>query len=530
MRRIIDGVVGSFIVALLTLPAFITTTATPARAAGPTILGAGSTWSAIAINQWQADVNRLGLSVNYQSVGSTSGRQFFASNTVDFGVSEIPFQSDDPQVKRKYAYLPIVAGGTAMMYNLKDAGGNQIRDLKLSSGTIAAIFTGKITNWNDARIRADYGKTIPSQAIKAIVRSDGSGTSAQFSAYLKAMQPGAWGSFTSSCGVPNQATSFWPYGRPNCLQNGIAQKGSDGVANYIANQGLGVGAIGYLEAGYAVARKFPVVGVKNRSGTFTIPTAGNVAIALRHAKLNSDSTQDLSQVYTAPEKDAYPISSYSYMIVPTDSSISNDKGAVLGKFIIYFACKGQQAAQRLGYSPMPKELVEFAFAAERKIPGAPDPPAVNGQECPNPTLTGDFKGGGVLPGTDLSGNGNIDGGDTSVPDPNDPRNRQSGNGDGSRVDENGNPIGPGEEGSATDGSGKGGDGKDGGSGTGGSDGVRYTTDEPAVLSNAQLLSRQLAASELIDGLRPTSNLPLLVLATIILALVFGPVFLRMRSR
>lgn len=382
MRRVL-GLVITVATLLLGSPA-------PAGAAGPTIIGAGSTWSQIAIDQWRADVNRFGLLVNYQGVGSTTGRQFFASGAVDFAVSEIPFQSDDPPVNRAYRYLPVVAGGTSMMYNLHTPSGAQIRDLRLSASTIAGIFTGRIRTWNAPQIRRDYGKPLPNIPIKVIVRSDGSGTSAQFSAYVKAMEPGMWASFTSACGIANTYTSFWPYGLSNCLPNGIGQRGSDGVANYVANPGLGVGAIGYVEAGYAIARRFPVAAVKNQKGTFTLPTAQNVATALQHARLNPDSTQELSGVYHAPERFAYPISSYSYMIVPTDDSISTAKGEVLGKFINYFACTGQQATERLGYSPLPKTLVEFVFDAVKEIPGAPAPPAITGKACPNPTLTGAF--------------------------------------------------------------------------------------------------------------------------------------------
>ena len=322
LARRLPRLAGALVVALM-----VSSAMPPAHASGPTILGAGSTWSQIAIEQWRVDVNRFGLSVNYQGVGSTTGRQFFASDTVDFAVSEIPFQSDDPPNHRAFAYLPIVAGGTSLMYNLKTPSGVQIRNLTLSPATIALIFTGKITNWSDSRITQDYGSKLSNQPIRLLVRSDGSGTSAQFSAFIAATQPSVWRSFTSACGIPDSYTSFWPYGQPNCLPNAVGQKGSDGIANYVSNPGLGAGTIGYLEAGYAVARKFPVVGVKNASGHFTIPTAVDVAIALKHAHLNPDSTQELGDVYTAPEANAYPISSYSYMIVPTDSSITAGQGS-----------------------------------------------------------------------------------------------------------------------------------------------------------------------------------------------------------
>jgi phosphate transport system substrate-binding protein len=486
----------------------------PAYATGPTILGAGSTWSQIAIEQWRVDVNRLGLSVNYQGVGSTTGRQFFAAGTVDFGVSEIPFQSDDPPNHRAFAYLPIVAGGTSLMYNLKTAGGDQIRNLKLSPATIALIFTGKITNWSDSRITADYGSKLSDQSIRLLVRSDGSGTSAQFSAFIAATQPSVWRAFTSACGVPATYTSFWPYGQPNCLPNAVGQKGSDGIANYVSNPGLGVGTIGYLEAGYAVARNFPVVGVKNASGHYAIPTAVAVATALKHAHLNADSTQELGDVYTAPERNAYPMSSYSYMIVPTDGSISADKGAVLGRFIIYFACNGQQAAQRLGYSPLPKELVEFAFNAEKKIPGAPNPPAVDGAHCANPTMNGTFNwdDAGTLTGTCL-----VAGDCARIPGPGPGPSQSPGQSPGSS---------PGQSPGSSPGSSPG--QSPGSSGTVGSDGFYTVTATPQTIRKGPLATLKLLADQQIAGAQPPGVLPMGVLALFILALVFGPLVLRIR--
>ncbi len=404
-----------------------------------------------------------------------------------------------------------------MMYNLKTPAGNRIRNLTLTSPTITGIFTGKITNWSDPRITADYGHKLSNQSIRVLVRSDGSGTSAQFSAYLAATQPAVWRTFTSACGIPDDSTSFWPYGQPNCLPNAIGQKGSDGIANYVSNPGLGVGTIGYLEAGYAVARQFPVVGVKNASGHYAIPTAVSVATALKHAHLNPDSTQELSDVYTAPEKNAYPISSYSYMIVPTDG-ISADKGAVLGKFIIFFACTGQGEAQRLGYSPMPAELVQFAFDAERQIPGAPDPPPIDAAHCANPTINGSFNWNdtGTLLGTCLD-HANCTLQDNSPPTTGPSVGPTSGPTDGS--------SNPGSNG-----------GSDGGStstlppGATQSNGVIYVTATPDTIPKKGLIPLKSLADQQIAGAQPPPALPMAAVALVILLLVFGPLFLRVRGR
>jgi phosphate ABC transporter phosphate-binding protein len=385
MRRISRVSLAALLVAAATSPA--------AFADGPTINGSGSTWSAIAIDQWRADVgNKRGLTVNYNSVGSSSGREYYISlgDQTDFAVSEIPFVGDEvARLKahnRTFQYLPIVAGGTSMMYNLKDSAGRRIRDLRLSPDTIAGIFTGAITKWNDPKIAADYGRPLPAIDITPVIRSDGSGTSAQFAAFLAHESSKIWSAFAKQKMLaPGMPVSNYPD-----LPNSIAQKGSDGIANYVANPIVGLGAIGYLESSYAVQRNFPVVAVKNHAGKYVLPTSRNVSTALTKATLNADRTQNLEGVYTNPAPGAYPISSYSYMIVPNKTGLAADKTAVLGKFMLYFACEGQQTASLLGYSPLPKNLVSVVFDAVRNLPaGRPTPPDLTFAACPNPTLRAD---------------------------------------------------------------------------------------------------------------------------------------------
>jgi len=364
----------------------------PAHADGPTVTGAGSTWSQIAVDQWRADVaTQQGLKINFSGVGSSAGRQFYLISQVDFAVSEIPFLPDEAAKLRasgrSWQYLPIVAGGTALMYNLKDTAGRQVRDLRLSPQTLAGIFTGRISTWNDKAITADYGRALPAKPIVPVVRSDGSGTSAQMSAFLANVSPSDWSRFAGEQNIANTATSNYPQ-----FGNSVAQKGSDGVANFIAGGTTGVGSIGYVETGYAVQRNFPVAAVKNVSGRYVLPSAANVATALTKARLNPDRTQDLSGVYRNASSNAYPISSYSYMITPT-TGLSPAKGAVLAKFMIYFACAGQQKAAVLGYSPLPANLVKVVFAAVKQLPGAPAVPGLNSRECANPTLSGSLGAG-----------------------------------------------------------------------------------------------------------------------------------------
>jgi phosphate ABC transporter phosphate-binding protein len=511
MIRLVRAVMASLIVAL-----FVTGAAAPASADGPTILGAGSTWSEIAIRQWASDVSRNGISVNYQGVGSTQGRQLFAGGTIDFAASEIPYQKEDAYPKRKFAYLPDVAGGTSLMYNLQTPDHQQIRSLTLSPTTIALIFSGKITKWNDKRIRADDNPGLPNLPIRLVVRSDGSGTSAQFTKFLHETVPSVWNAFTHACGVstPPDGISYYPYGRNGCLPNAIGAKGSDGVSNYIANPGLGSGAIGYVEAAYAISRKFPVVGVKNKSGNYALPTAQNVATALQYAQLKPDSTQELGHVYTAPDAFAYPISSYSYMIVPTEQ-LDPAKGAVLGAFINYIACAGQRVAAPLGYSPMPPKLVQFALSAEQKIPGAPNPPAINASQCLNPTVTGDFKLGSsvatdnVLPYTDLGQKTYGSSGTTTT-----------GGGGGGTTTTSTTGGGGGTTTTSTTGGG-------GATGVGTIDPTQ-TGYAPDTLSADSLKPLRAAALEKIQALDDPGRIPLVIGAVIVLAVVLTPALLRFR--
>jgi len=374
--------------------------------ADASIDGAGSTWSQIAIDQWRADVARQGLSVNYQGVGSTSGRVFYYQDQVDFAVSEIPFTTAYRDASgtvstnevalaahRPYAYLPIVAGGTSFMYHL-DINGKRVTNVRFAPETIAKIFTGVITKWNDPAIVADNPQLrLPALPIRPVVRSDGSGTTAQFTAFMASQTPDTWNAFCQRQGVninPCPSVSLWPD------INATSQQFSDGVAAFVAAP-YNNGAITYVEYGYAQQRGFPVASILNKAGYYTQPTANAVAIALQGVTINADQTQNLQGVYTFPDPRAYPVSSYSYMIVPTTTAapFNAAKGATLSKFIEYFVCVGQQKAQQLGYSPLPKNLVQIAFNAVDKIPGHVAPPPID--QCDNPTIRGTFVTGDAPP-------------------------------------------------------------------------------------------------------------------------------------
>jgi phosphate ABC transporter phosphate-binding protein len=346
-------------------------TAAPAEAASP-VTGAGSTFAQIAIDQWRRDVSRTqGIQVTYSGQGSSQGRRQFISGTVDFASSDIAFEPTELPVPRPFTYAPLVAGGTALMYNLKDGAGRQITNLQLSGPTIARIFTGAIRRWDAAEIKADnpgIANRLPAEDIKPVVRSGGSGTSAVFTGYMAKIAPDVWGSFSSQYGINADFTSTFPD-----VPGFIKQSGSDGIANFVANPNAGRGSIGYAEAGYAKQRGLPQAYVRNASGNWTQPTARAVAIALTQAQRNGDGTQNLNGVYGHTHPESYAISSYNYLIVPT-GGLDAGKGETLGKFVIYSVTEGQAKAAQLGYSPLPPNLVQQALDVVKQIPGAPAPP------------------------------------------------------------------------------------------------------------------------------------------------------------
>src|SRR5215469_14430500 len=363
------------------------------------ISGAGSTWSYNAINDWITNVSQFGMKVNYQPVGSTAGRQEFKDGTVDWGASEIPYgvhdgNNFDPPPNRGYAYMPDTAGGTTFMYNLK-IGNTRVTNLRLSGKAIAGIFTGTITHWNDPIIAADNpGLTLPAIQIVPVVRSDGSGATAEFTQWMLATQSSAWQAYCAKVGRnPCTQTSAYPVLPGSAM---VGQPGDLGVSGYVSQQQAD-GAIGYVEYSYALETGFPVAKVLNAAGYYTEPTAGHVAVSLLKAQINSDKssalylTQDLSQVYTDTDPRTYELSSYSYMILPTDltNPMTTNKGFTLGAFGAYLLCQGQVPLDALGYSSLPINLVEAGFQQLQKIPGNQVPTQTTAQikNCHNPTFS-----------------------------------------------------------------------------------------------------------------------------------------------
>ncbi|MHB8670275.1 MAG: phosphate ABC transporter substrate-binding protein PstS, partial [Acidimicrobiales bacterium] len=339
------------------------------QANNPQVTGSGATFPKLEIDQWRADEqSNDGISINYNGTGSGAGRSDFANSAVDFGVSDIRYQTGESSGGRSFAYIPISAGGVGFMYNLKDASGSRITDLQLSPTTICKIFTGNITNWNDPAITADNGgAALASQKIKAVTRSDASGTSFVLSEYCIAYTPDVWAKFAQDNNIDNAPNENWP-------SLGAAAQGSDGSANYVAGAQTGPGAICYVEAGYASERSFPVASVLNANQKFTQPTEDGVTAALSFATQRDDGTHELN--LKAPGDNVYNPSTYSYLLAPTsaDHGFDKDKGRVLGTFLNYALTDGQSKAGALGYAALGQSLQSYGLDQVQKIPGAPPRP------------------------------------------------------------------------------------------------------------------------------------------------------------
>jgi phosphate transport system substrate-binding protein len=316
--------------------------------ASGSISGAGSTFVQTIAQQWIKDYAAAcpGATVNYQGVGSGAGIQQFTAGTVDFAGSDVAMKPEEQTAAEAkwgpVVHIPWAAGGIAVEYNVKG-----VTDLKLSPTTLAGIFAGKITKWDDAAVKADNsGATLPSTGIQVVHRSDGSGTTAAFTAYLTAAAPTVW-TAGSNKDVP------WPTGQ--------GAKGSDGVTAAVKQTD---GSIGYAEVSFAKGGSLGMAKIKNPAGQWVAPDGPAVAAALAAATVPADLKIKINYAPTDPN--AYPISTTTFVIVPQKPADAA-KGKLLKAFIAYALTKGQQSADGLSYAPLPSTLVTQAKAAVDSI-------------------------------------------------------------------------------------------------------------------------------------------------------------------
>ncbi|HEX3423157.1 MAG TPA: phosphate ABC transporter substrate-binding protein PstS [Sphingomicrobium sp.] len=306
-------------------------------ASGAQITGAGSTFVYPVLSAWAADYQKQsGSSINYQSIGSGGGISQVEAGTVDFGATDQPLKPDE-LAKNNLAQFPVVVGGIVPVVNIAgiDAG-----KLKLTGPILADIYQGKIKNWNDpAIVKINPGVNLPSSAISTVHRSDGSGTTFNFTHYLGQVSP-AW-----KAGPGEGKTVDWA--------GGIGGKGNEGVAGYVKQL---PNSLGYVEYAYVMQNHMAYALLQNAAGQFVAPSADTFAAAAATADWRN--AQDFNLVMTnAPGPQAYPIAASTFILLPKQPKDKAKSNAVVA-FFKYSLEKGQAEASKLDYVPLPDDLVK----------------------------------------------------------------------------------------------------------------------------------------------------------------------------
>jgi len=300
------------------------------------LTGAGATFPYPIYAKWFSEYSSQhpGVQINYQSIGSGGGIRQVTSGTVDFAGSDVPMT--DAQIaesKVKLVAIPSVLGAVVPIYNLPGVS----NDLKFSPDVLADIYLGKITNWNDGRIAKDNpGVKLPDTKINVVHRSEGSGTTFIFTDYLSKVSP----DWKSSVGA-NSAVA-WPIG--------IGAKGNEAVAGMVRQL---PGTIGYVELIYALQNKIPFGYIKNAAGNWVKGSIEGVTEAA--ASIKSMPADYRVSITNAPGKNAYPISSFTWLLIPTQQQDAA-KSKVIKDFLNWMLDHGQSEVSSLYYAPLPKSV------------------------------------------------------------------------------------------------------------------------------------------------------------------------------
>jgi phosphate transport system substrate-binding protein len=306
-------------------------------AGGQQITGAGSTFVYPVLSAWAADYQKQsGVSVNYQSIGSGGGISQVEAGTVDFGATDQPLASAE-LAKNGLVQFPIVVGGIVPVVNIPGLAAGKLR---LTGPLLADIYQGKIKNWNDpAIVEINPGVNLPSSAIATVHRSDGSGTTFNFTHYLAQVSP-AWKS-----GPGEGKTVAWA--------GGVGGKGNEGVAAYVKQL---PNSLGYVEYAYVMQNKMAYALLQNSAGNFVAPSADSFAAAASTADWAH--AQDFNLVMTnAPGANAYPITASTFILVHKQPKDKAKSDAAIA-FFKYALEKGQGQANKLDYVPLPNSLVQ----------------------------------------------------------------------------------------------------------------------------------------------------------------------------
>ena len=312
-----------------------------------TLNGAGATFPYPMYSKWFSEYHKAhpDIEINYQSIGSGGGIRQVLAGTVDFGASDGPMTDEQlSQAKTKILHIPTVLGADVPAYNIPGVTG----ELKFTPDVLAGIFMGKITSWNDpALAKANPEANLPNQPIVVIHRSDGSGTTYIWTDYLSKVSSD-W-----QTQVGKGTSVKWPVG--------LGGKGNEGVAGMIRQM---QGSVGYVELIYAVQNKIPYGSVKNAAGVFVKASLDSVTAAAASAK--SMPADFRVSITNAPGKDAYPISSFTWLLIPAQSKDAA-KGKILADFLSWMVDDGQKMTADLTYAPLPESVAAKVKGAIKQV-------------------------------------------------------------------------------------------------------------------------------------------------------------------
>ncbi len=312
-----------------------------------TLVGAGATFPYPIYSKWFSEYHKIhsDVQINYQSIGSGGGIRQVTAGTVDFGASDMPMTDKQlAEVKTKILNIPTVLGADVPAYNIPGVTG----EVKFTPEALAGIFLGKISKWNDKAITSvNPGMNFPDKEIVVVHRSDGSGTTFIWTDYLSKVSP----EWKSQVGADTSVK--WPVG--------LGQKGNEGVAGSLRQM---PGSIGYVELIYAVQNNIPYGSVRNSAGVFVKASLESVTAAAASApKMPADFRVSITN---APGKDAYPISSFTWLLIPAQSKDAA-KGKMLADFLNWMVSDGQKMTSALAYAPLPDNVASKVKEAIKQV-------------------------------------------------------------------------------------------------------------------------------------------------------------------
>jgi len=329
-----------------TAPQTTTTAAQTTTTAGlaASLSGAGATFPEPLYVEWIGEFQALNpkVTINYQGIGSGGGIEQFSKLTVDFGASDAPMKDEEIATAEaasgaKVLHIPTVFGAVALAYNLPE-----VKELKLDPDTLAGIFLGQITKWNDAKLAAlNPGVNLPNQPIQVVHRSDSSGTTSIFTGYLTAVNK----TWAEKVGKGKEVP--WPVG--------VGGQGNDGVAAVVKQQ---VGSLGYVELSYALEAGLSTASLKNQAGNFVTPSLASTSAAAKGAQFPDDLRFSVAD---GPNHKEYPICGATWILV-YDKMKDPAKAAALKAFLTWALTEGTPLAEELKYAPLPEDLRAKALA------------------------------------------------------------------------------------------------------------------------------------------------------------------------